>query len=198
MNRGPCIVWAHADAPLIDHIIKDGCMLFGTPPSLLVSGGGPRTGQVAFPLAEGHGTAKSTQVWPGSRHHREGFFRRLSNKSRNGHAINQPESLERKPGLATPWQESASELISSSGIFYALDIKVPRGCQLTGPPDPSHASGICPLVDLLGPFLRHSKCYLRFTSFDVSLVDDVQMSAHAKYAGVRDRSTAAHVAHMCW
>ena len=46
-----------------------------------------------------------------------------------------------KPGLATPWQEAASGLISTSGRFYALDIGISRGGQLPGPPESSHAYG---------------------------------------------------------
>lgn len=44
-------------------------------------------------------------------------------------------------GLATPWQEAASGLISTSGRFYALDIGISRGGQLPGPPESSHACG---------------------------------------------------------
>jgi len=162
----------------------------------LVEDRGP--GQVAFPLTEGHGTAKSPQVRLGSRHHCGGFFWGFSNKSRNVYAIDQPESLGRKPGLATPWQESASGLISFSGIFYALDIGSPRGRQLPGPPESSHASRISSWLIFWTPpsniasvirGLHHSTFFWWRPS---------KLAADAKYGGARDRSSAAHVARMCW
>ena len=53
-------------------------------------------------------------------------------------------------------------------------------------------------VDLLAPLFTHSKCYLSLASFNVSLVDVIRRSAHAKHGWEGDWSSAAHVARMCW